>query len=322
MSEIHFAALDLNLLRVFDALAEERSVTRAGARLGLTQSAVSHALNRLRHILQDELFVRGPDGMRPTARAQEIAPNLRQGLQQLQQALSPSSFDPATTQRRFTIATGAYAGTLLMPAVMARVRAEAPSAEVRLRVIDEGLGDDLRTGRVDVAIGAFGQGVGMFARETLFEETSVWVARNDHPAASHGGLSLRALADAPHVVLASGRDEQAVGGRVIDGGLERRVSWDDTDLDLALAREGLNRTVGLTVQDTQSALAVVARTDMIAIVPRRMAAAFAQAYGLALFDPPFPAPPMAIEAIWRREGPEQRPLEWFRTCLRAAAADL
>ena len=77
---VHFDALDLNLLRVFEALIEERSATRAGARLGLTQSAISHALNRLRYVLKDELFVRGPDGMQPTERAAEIAPRLRQGL--------------------------------------------------------------------------------------------------------------------------------------------------------------------------------------------------------------------------------------------------
>ena len=119
MPDIHFPALDLNLLRVFDALAEERSVTRAGVRLGLTQSAVSHALNRLRHMPDDELFVRGPDGMRPTARAVEIAPRLRQGLDQLQHALGarPRS-SPAETQRRFTIAASAYVTTTLMPAAV------------------------------------------------------------------------------------------------------------------------------------------------------------------------------------------------------------
>src|SRR5580692_3248575 len=127
MSDIHFHTIDLNLLRLFDALVEERSVTRAGARLGVTQSAVSHALNRLRHILQDELFIRGPDGMRPTARAEEIAPRLRHGLNQLQQALAPTSFSPADTQRRFTIAAGAYIGTVLMPGVVARLRPAAPA---------------------------------------------------------------------------------------------------------------------------------------------------------------------------------------------------
>src|SRR6266567_3991287 len=97
MSEIHFGNFDLNLLRVFDALIEERSVTRAGERLGLTQSAVSHALNRLRYLLKDELFIRAPEGMRPTERANEIAPRLRQGLLQVLSALAPSEFLPQET---------------------------------------------------------------------------------------------------------------------------------------------------------------------------------------------------------------------------------
>src|SRR5207248_11562548 len=94
MQSIHFDHLDLNLLRVFEALIDERSATRAGSRLGLTQSAISHALNRLRYMLKDELFVRSPDGMQPTERAAEIAPGLRQGLLQLQLALTPSEFTP------------------------------------------------------------------------------------------------------------------------------------------------------------------------------------------------------------------------------------
>src|SRR5438270_11284905 len=92
-----FEHLDLNLLRVFEVLIEERSATRAGARLGLTQSAISHALNRLRHVLGDDLFVRGPDGMQPTERAAEIAPGLRQGLLQLELALAPAGFSPERT---------------------------------------------------------------------------------------------------------------------------------------------------------------------------------------------------------------------------------
>src|SRR5437588_9553013 len=114
MQSIHFDHLDLNLLRVFEALIDERSATRAGARLGLTQSAISHALNRLRLILKDELFVRGPDGMRPTERAAEIAPGLRQGLLQLQLALTPSEFVPAGTTRRFTITCTEHSAALLV----------------------------------------------------------------------------------------------------------------------------------------------------------------------------------------------------------------
>src|SRR5439155_16592138 len=89
MNALHFSTLDLNLLRVFDTLIEERSVTHAGERLGLSQSAISHALNRLRYVLRDELFVRVADGTRPTPRAAEVAPRLREGLLQLQLALGP-----------------------------------------------------------------------------------------------------------------------------------------------------------------------------------------------------------------------------------------
>src|SRR5581483_9735490 len=126
--EINFLTLDLNLLRVFDALAEEGGVTRAGVRLGLTQSAVSHALGRLRLILQDELFVRGPDGMRPTARAREIAPRLRQGLHQLELALAPLAFVPADTRQRFTVSASTYVSTLLMPQLARELRLSAPAA--------------------------------------------------------------------------------------------------------------------------------------------------------------------------------------------------
>src|SRR6516162_11754250 len=101
MNSVDFTALDLNLLRVFDALIEERSVTRAGARLGLTQSAVSHALNRLRYVLEDDLFVRGPAGMQPTPRAVEMGPQVHAALNQLQAALALLDFHALTTERRF-----------------------------------------------------------------------------------------------------------------------------------------------------------------------------------------------------------------------------
>src|SRR3954469_798725 len=112
---------DLNLLRVFDVMLEERSVTRAGARLGLTQSAVSHALNRLRYMLDDELFVRGPAGMQPTPRAVEMGPQVHAALNQLQAALAPSDFDPRTSERRFTVMTGTYACAILAPIIVGRM---------------------------------------------------------------------------------------------------------------------------------------------------------------------------------------------------------
>src|SRR5437588_12596345 len=147
MNPAHFSSLDLNLLRVFEALMQERSATRAGERLGLTQSAISHALNRLRYVLKDELFLRGPDGMQPTERAAEIAPRLRQGLLQLQLALAPTDFAPERSDRRFTITCTEYAGAVLMPPLIARLRDTAPHASLNVLPSHLGVADTRRSGR-------------------------------------------------------------------------------------------------------------------------------------------------------------------------------
>ena len=132
MSEMHFNQLDLNLLRVFDALLDERSVTRAGDRLRLSQSAVSHALGRLRLTLDDELFVRRSTGMEPTPRALEIGPALHTALLQMQTALAPAGFDPATTERRFTISAGPYGCAVLMPLVVHTLQEQAPGSTLHI----------------------------------------------------------------------------------------------------------------------------------------------------------------------------------------------
>src|ERR1700760_1450770 len=124
--------LDLNLLRVFDVLLDERSVTRTGARLGLTQSAVSHALNRLRYVLGDELFVRGPAGMQATPRAGGVGPQVHAALNQLTAAIAPSDFDPATSERRFAVVAGAYASAILTPPLAGRLAEAAPRCELMI----------------------------------------------------------------------------------------------------------------------------------------------------------------------------------------------
>src|SRR6185437_8512622 len=209
---VRFDSLDLNLLRVFEALMEERSATRAGSRLGLTQSAISHALNRLRYVLKDELFVRGSDGMQPTERAAEIAPRLRQGLLQLQLALSPSEFIPEQSDRRFTIACTEYAGAVIIPLLIARLREEAPHASLSILPSNQGVAETLRCGRADLAIGSFRRFPDWFESETLLHENRVWVISADHPVAG-GDLSLERLAELPHlVVAATGEDERAIEG--------------------------------------------------------------------------------------------------------------
>jgi DNA-binding transcriptional LysR family regulator len=255
MNDLHFHTLDLNLLRVFDTLIEERSVTRAGERLGLSQSAISHALNRLRYVLHDELFVRVADGMRPTPRAAEIAPRLREGLLQIQLALGPTEFVPEQTERRFTIACGEYVGTVLVPGFIARVRTLAPNAELRIRPSNMGVTEALLAGRIDLAIGSFRRVHDPFVCEILFQETRVWVLSADHPAAD-AELTLERLASLSHLIISgTGEDEHAINGYVSDHGLERLVTRSEVGLlQGALAARGLRRVVGLTTTSSCSNL--------------------------------------------------------------------
>ena len=129
---MNLAGIDLNLLVVFDALMVERNTTRAGERIGMSQPAVSKALNRLRYMCHDELFVRSPDGMQPTPRALELATPVQQALQEISNALEPGEFNPATAQRSFRLVTSDLITRLFMPAVMARLDVEAPDVEVHL----------------------------------------------------------------------------------------------------------------------------------------------------------------------------------------------
>ena len=220
MNDVYFSALDLNLLRILDALLEERSATRAGERLGLSQSAVSHALSRLRHALKDELFLRSSDGLEPAPRALQIAPQVRQGLLQLQLAVMDGEFDPATARRQFVIACSDYGSAAIVPGLMARLRDRAPGADLRVVPSQVGMAEALQTGRVDLAIGAFGRVPDRFAAEDLFQETLVWVLSADNPACREP-ITLERLAELPHLIIAlAGEDARAVDGLVSDHGLE------------------------------------------------------------------------------------------------------
>jgi len=323
MQTVHFDHLDLNLLRVFEALIQERSATRAGARLGLTQSAISHALNRLRYVLKDELFVRGPEGMQPTERATQIAPRLRQGLMQLQFALAPSEFVPERTDRRFSITCTEYAGAVIVPALIARLRALAPNASLNVLPSNLGVTETIRNGRADLAIGSFRRTPEWFESELLLQESRVWVMNADHPAAQEE-LTLKRLAALPHLVIAAtGEDGQAIDGYVVDHGLERLVTRSDVGLlQGALAARGLRRNVAVTTPHFLAALAAVSQSDIAALLPRRLVTPFVAHYRLALFEPPYPSPPFDVMSLWHREHGEQPPLAWLRQLLREIALEL
>ena len=314
-------ALDLNLLRVFDALFEERNVTRAAQRLGLTQSAVSHALNRLRFSIGDELFVRGPSGMRATPRAAEIGPRIREGLLQLGAALAPGQFTPAETDRVFSIATGSYTCTVLMPDVIRDVRRLAPKAEVRIRGSGFGLIEELDAGRADLAIGSFSAVPDRFDSMPLFEEQMIWAMRSDHQLAG-GPLTIERLATSAQVMLGAGEDSHVVERTLALGGLERRSLWDDGRVVQRLCEErGLQPPPTYFAPDAHSAVTLLAASDLVALLPRRLALVYAAPFGLTLFDPPYPVRSFVMTMLWRREH-DAAALAWLRGLIEDAAAAL
>jgi DNA-binding transcriptional LysR family regulator len=315
MREVHFQTLDLNLLRVFDALSEERSVTRAGERLGLTQSAVSHALSRLRYALEDELFLRGPDGMTPTPRAVEIWPELKRGLLQLQHALAPSVFTPAASDRIFHVSASSYIGEVLMPHVVALLRREAPMAQIRTQAMGPNVGEALEGGRIDLALGVFGRAADLFAREPLFEDRLVWAMRRDHPAAREP-MPVKDLQKLPLVVL-SAADRAERSSRL----LEPRVLWDELSADQTPMGRGARQRIRVMVDNAHAALSVIAASDLVGMVPLRLARPHARALDLVLVDPPETRSPAPFEMVWRADQGSHPAHEWLRGVLRRASAE-
>jgi DNA-binding transcriptional LysR family regulator len=317
MNVMHLASLDLNLLRVFDVMLEERSVTRAGARLGLTQSAVSHALNRLRYHLSDELFQRDAQGMQPTRRALEIGPSLHAALTQLQSALTPADFDPATSDYRFHFIAGAYAGAVLMPALIAELQMKAPHVVLQIAENPPDLVEQLDAGLADFVISGFAEAPERFARERLITEALAWVVRAGHPLCA-AAASLEGLVSVPHVVVQGRREAM---GR--PAAISLRFSWEDFGaFESELAKRGLRRQVGVVAPDTFSAITIVARTDMAALIPRRFALLSAQSGRLALIEPPYETPPVDVTLIYRKDRLAEPPMAWMRALIADVAAGL
>jgi DNA-binding transcriptional LysR family regulator len=312
MKQFHFQTFDLNLLRLFDALFEEGSVTRAGGRLGMTQSAVSHALNRLRASLEDDLFVRGPSGMTPTPRAAQIWPEVRRGLDQLNRALAGPEFNPMETERRFNLAAPPAIAAVLLPPVVRLFRELAPHGQLRIQRVRTDTPARMEAGAVDVALASFGRLAESFQREVLAREKMVWVMRADHPAARQP-LTVETLSGLCLLMI-------AIGDETRPAGQERRVLIDDGGAwERALGGPTARRQVAVTVDDIHAALAIVAENDMATLVPLRVAAGLAAAKGLSIMEPPYESSPLVIEMLWREDVAHDPGARWLLDVIRRAA---
>lgn len=318
MNDAHFRNLDLNLLRVFQALYAEGSATQAGKRLGLTQSAISHALGRLRQSLNDELFLRGPSGLQATPRAAELAPAIIEALKMVERAVSQPLFDPALTERQFTIGTGSYVSWVLLPGVTRRFIAQAPRARLRVIGLDLSLAEQLDRGQMDMVISGFLQIPERFAYTPLFEETGVWAVRHDHPAAVDG-LTLEAIARLQFLTTSHIEpSEQRAGSR--DIALRRLTTWGD---EYAPSGRHLDQTnAPIAVPDTFTTMNILANTDMAALVPRRLAKAALQRRKLAMVAPDPMPKPAEFGAVTRAGETETGPIAWLLGLFREAAAEI
>jgi DNA-binding transcriptional LysR family regulator len=206
---MNWGAFDLNLLIVFDAVMQERNVTRAGSKIGLSQPAVSHALSRLRYMLKDELFIRTPDGMAPTPRAEQLAGPLRRALSDMQLTLEPETFVPQEATRLFVLALNNYAAVILAPSLVTAVISTAPG--IRLDLRPTGLQDMpalLDRGELDLAIGTFEDVGERFAVAPLLEDSFVVAMRRDHPAAQRE-LTEEALAGLSYLEISSSGEDSS-----------------------------------------------------------------------------------------------------------------
>ena len=308
----NFRSLDLNLLKVFDEVMAERSLTRAARKLSLTQPAVSNALRRLREALGDELVRRSGQGMEPTPWALNIWPSVRESLHQLQNALVPSMFVPAEATSTFVLAMADATAAELMPGLIETLESEAPGVSMRVvplatrdprRLLDEEAAD-LAVGYfpaalTDLAARAHAGEAQPFSHQRLYDGEYVCVMRLGHPLAS-APLTLNRFCAARHMLVSfSGRPFGFI--------------------DEALASLGRKRRIVLTVNQFFTAGRVVANSNLLTVLPSHFVRVTGIADELLVRPLPFNVSPVHVDSLWHRRKQQQSAHEWLRQAVLQAA---
>ena len=303
-------SLDLNLLHVFEAVMRHRSVSATARELGLTPSAVSHALARLRKTLGDELLVAGPSGMEPTPRALELAPRVSDGMQRLLDALDNRPFLAAESIRSFTIAATDYPTTAWLPYLVARLISKAP--HTALRVFPIGRMDTVRLldeGRVDLILGWFEDVPDRLRRAVIVVEQEALIVRTGHPL-THRVLTKGVLLEYPFVVVEiTGSENQGAGGFLDDRGLMRR-NWIDRLL-IENGEPGTPARILVTVPTYAAVPQIVAMTDLVATMPRQLAQQAVRAGNVVMLELPYKPLEVNVEAIWHQRSDRDQALMWL-----------
>ncbi|MBE1283415.1 MAG: LysR family transcriptional regulator [Rhodobacteraceae bacterium] len=274
-------ALDLNLLKAFDALYQERHVGRAGSRIGLAQPSMSNALARLRAQFEDPLFQRSRSGMIPTDRAEELAPQIKQALALVSDMLAPARFDPQLAMERVTLAAADLVVLTLAPALMRRLERTAPGLRVSFAPLDKATClEELEAESIDLLIGHFGQLPARFHRQPILGDGFVCIARADHPDIKTE-LDLETYVQARHALVTLSHDFQG-------------------EVDRILRRHGRQREVVMTCTQFTALPHVIAMSDLIATVPASLSKIARQA-GCAVYPLPIDIPEWQTELVWTQK---------------------
>ena len=296
-----FLTLDLNLLRVFDAVMTEQNLTRAAGRLAMTQPAVSNAVKRLREALGDELVIRTAHGVKPTARADSLWPAVRRALAELEEAVAPRSFELAKAHATFRMAMADATAALLLPRLVRLIEREAPGIDIRMvPLTTREPRPMLLRGDIDLAIGFFPGVVAQLQgatdtpirHERLYSGEYICVMRNDHPLAKKE-LTLDEYCNANHLLVSfSGRARGLVDDALTSVGRERRIL--------------------LTVNQFFTAGKVVAASDLLMVLPRHLIAATGMSDALISKELPFDMPDVHIDMLWHERDARSPGHKWLR----------
>lgn len=293
--------LDLNLLLAFDALMTERNVTRAAARIFLSQPAMSHALNRLRQAFNDPLLVRSPQGMLPTERALALHGSVQQALTLLEQQLdAPEQFDPASSNRRFVISTTDYVECVLIPPLIAKLNQLAPGVHIEIEILRGTIPEtELANGDIDLVLGfdEYMQVPAHLSRETWLTEPLIGVVRQGHPSIGEQ-LSLQQLVATPHV-------------------FHSPLGTNDSIIDRYLKSQGLVRQISVNSQSYMSAGAIVSQTDHLLVLPQRVATMLCVSEQLRQVVLPDAMPNYHLNCVWHPVQQGLASLNWLKALMRS-----
>lgn len=315
--------VDLNLLKVFDAVYEDGNLVRAGRRLNLSQSAVSHALTRLREVIGDELFVRTAKGMVPTARASAMAPALRDSLRRIEATLGVETFTPENSTRSFVIAANDYVTAVVVAQLSRKMEQCAPGVDLVIRPSTRlDLAEQIDVGRIDLAIGIFAQVPPRLSSRTLLHQGEVILMRKGHPAARRK-LALSDLARYPLVTISvGGQEEGAVGGFIIERGLARQAEmFDRHALEEALNQVNAAPRMRLTVPHSLAIPALLRESNMLSIIPSSLAGTLTRAGELLVRQTPYASGHSTLRAVWHKRNDHDPAHAWLREMVEAASQD-